>query len=92
MTNLERVSKLLKDRQIVTKQQRKEAIELIVSTLEVTKSNAAVYLSKVQKLSTPRPETNPEPLTYEEVQQELKATNERIALIMEKANNFVVTL
>lgn len=91
MTNLERVTTLLKDKQIVTKTERKQAIELIVSTLNVSRSNAAVYLSKVQKLLDPKP-VKTKPVTKEEVQQELQATNEKIASIIEKANNFVVTL
>jgi len=92
MTNLERVTNLLKNRKILTKTERKQAIDLIVSTLEVSRSNAAVYLSKVQKLLDPKEVTKQEPLTEEEVKQELQATNEKIASIMEKANNFVVTL
>ena len=90
MTNLERVTILLKNRNIVTKQERKQAIDLIVSNLEVSRSNAAVYLSKVQKLS--KPVAKPIPQTQEEIKQELQATSEKIASIIEKANNYVVTL
>ena len=90
MTNLERVTILLKNRNIVTKQERKEAIDLIVSNLEVSRSNAAVYLSKVQKLS--KPVTKLVPLTQEEVKQELQATNDKIAAIIEKANNAVYSV
>ena len=90
MTNLERVTILLKNRNIATKQERKEAIDLIVSNLEVSRSNAAVYLSKVQKLS--KPVTKPVPLTQEEVKQELQATNDKIAAIIEKANNAVYSV
>ena len=90
MTNLERVTILLKNRNIVTKQERKQAIDLIVSNLKVSRSNAAVYLSKVQKLS--KPVTKPIPQTQEEIKQELQATSKKIASIIEKANNYVVTL
>ena len=90
MTNLERVTILLKNRNIVTKQERKEAIDLIVSNLEVSRSNAAVYLSKVQKLS--KPVAKPVPLTQEEVKQELQATSDKIAAIIEKANNAVYSV
>lgn len=91
MTNLECVTTLLKGKRIVAKTERKQAIDLIVSTLNVSRSNAAVYLSKVQKLLDHKP-VKTKPATKEEVQQELQATNEKIASIIEKANNFVVTL
>ena len=90
MTNLERVTILLKNRNIATKQERKEAIDLIVSNLEVSRSNAAVYLSKVQKLS--KPIAKPIPQTQKEIEQELQITNDKIAAIIEKANNAVYSV
>jgi len=92
MTNLERVTNLLKNRKILTKTERKQAIDLIASTLGVSRSNAAVYLSKVQKLFLPTVVFQENKIQKEEIVQELGITNERIASIMEKSNNFVVTL
>lgn len=93
MTNLEKVTNLLKQRKsISTKVDRKECIEQIVNLLGVTKGNAAVYFTKASKIIQPNLQPVSDPKEVVSSKEELKAVNEKIAAIIEKANNFVVTL
>ena len=93
MTNLEKVTNLLKQRKsISTKVDRKECIEEIVSLLGVTKGNAAVYFTKASKLIDPKPQIVSIPKTIVATEEELMLVNEKIAAIIEKANNQVFAI
>lgn len=93
MTNLEKVTNLFKQRKsISTKVDRKECIEEIVLLLGVTKGNAAVYFTKASKLIDPKPQIVSIPKTVSTTEEELKVVNEKIASIIEKANNQVYSL
>ncbi len=90
MTNLEKVYSLVNSKKEIT--DKKIVIQEIVELLGVSKANAAVYYSKVSKLGQPVIKVKKEVKTKEQLDQEYARTNDHIASIIQKANNFVFSL
>lgn len=93
MSKLNTVIDYLKtQKDIVSKQGKKLAIEAIAQNLSVTKSNAAVYFSKAIKVIDPKPFVIAPVKPVTSVREITEVDNKKIAAIIEKANNYVVTL
>lgn len=89
MTNLEKVYSLVNSKKEAT--DKKVIIQEIVDLLGVSKANASVYYSKVIKLKRPVVKVKKEVVTKEQMEQEYIRTNNHIASIIQKANNYVFT-